>query len=138
MMAAATTAHASTKKSASPTWATLNQWGNREIKRGGIYGRGWGQASPKLKYLAERMIVMKFGKDSPALCYARRESGLNPAALSRTNDHHLFQLNYAAHHNAIDFNKLDTFALGYGIVKAWQMSSHGTDFGPWQGGSYSC
>lgn len=133
------TAQGGNKKPASPSWATLQQWADAEVKSGGIYGRDWGEASPKLKWISKQMILMKFGANGwRALCFAQRESGLNPAALSRTNDHHLFQLNWSAHHNTFDYERLDRYDVGYGIQAAFSLSRGGRDFSPWAGGTYSC
>lgn len=130
---------ASSKKQ--KTWATLAQDAQREVARGGIYGRSWGAVSPRLKQIATEMIYFKFGRGyagKKAWCYAYRESGLNPMALSRTNDHHLFQLNYAAHHHSIDFSRLDKPDVAYGVEAAYRMSHGGSNWSPWNGGSYSC
>lgn len=137
----ALTANIGTAQAKKPaTFATLNQWANTEIKNGGIYGRGWGQASPKLKFIVTQMIFIKFGDNwvgRKMLCYAHRESGLNPMALSRTNDHHVFQLNYSAHNGSFDFTRLDKPDVGYGITSAWRLY-RGAGFTPWAGGSHSC
>ena len=129
------------KTRANPTWATLDQRATKEIKHGGIYSRRWGAASPKLKAIVTQMILMKFGHGyigQKALCYAQRESGLNPLALSSTNDHHVFQLNWSAHHNTFDYARLDEPDVGYGIIAGWRLSKGGRDFSAWAGGSHSC
>lgn len=127
-------------KTVSPTWATMDQRASAEIKAGGVYSRGHGAASPKLKAIVTRMIYMRMGHGyhgKKMWCYANRESGLNPGALSPTNDHNVFQFNWSAHHNSLDFNKLDEPRVGYAIIAADRMFK-GAGYSPWAGGSHSC
>lgn len=128
------------KKIVNPTWATLQQWANKEIQNGGARSREWGDASPKLKYISKLMIYRAFGSGytgEKMLCYANRESGMNPWALSETGDHNLFQINYVAHHSYIDFNRLDKPDVGYGILAAKKLYNV-AGYSPWSGGKYSC
>jgi hypothetical protein len=127
--------------SRTPSWATLAQQAQREIKNGGVYSRRWGAASPKMKSIITSMIYSKFGHGyigKRMWCYANRESGLNPIALSSTGDHSTFQFNYYAHHNSLDFGRLDKPDVAYSIEAAYRMSGGGTKTSPWSGGSYSC
>lgn len=112
-----------------------------EAKTGGILGRGWGQATPRMKLLARKVIVDRFAPAgqyavNKALCYATRESGLNPGAVSRTGDHGLGQINYYAHHRTYDFARIYDPVYNAGVM--WAMSAGGTRWGPWAGGTHSC
>lgn len=116
------------------TWATWEQRAQKEIKAGGVYSHRHGAASPKLKYIIQQMIYMKFGHGYNGyhmMRCAARESGFNPFAISRTNDHGTLQINYAAHHRTFDFNKID-HSPGYGIIAAVRLFG-GSGFGPWYG-----
>lgn len=131
----------SAQASKEASWATLAQRADNEVRNGGVYSRRWGAASPKLKALVTTMIYKKFGhgyNGKRMWCYANRESGLNPWALSRTGDHHVFQFNHYAHHRTLDFNRLDKPDVAYGIIAAYRMSKGGTSVSPWAGGAYSC
>lgn len=120
------------------SWATLEQRANTLIALGAVHSTRHGDASPVLKYIETQMIYMKFGKDAPrAWCYANRESGLNPGAISSTDDHSLFQINRSAHSQQFDFARLDRPEVGYGITAAWRLY-RGAGWQPWAGGSYPC
>lgn len=133
LLAIAATANGKTSVN-SVSWATWEQRAQKEIKAGGIYSTRHASASPKLKYIVIQMIYMRFGHGYVGYHMYRcalRESGFNPGAISRTNDHGTFQINYAAHHDSFDFWKID-HSPGYGINAAWRLYQ-GAGFGPWYG-----
>jgi hypothetical protein len=108
-----------------------------EVRRGGIYGTCYGCASSRLKSLTAALIRQRFGVYAArALCFARRESGLNPGAISSTDDHGAFQINRPTH-GQFSYWLMD-HDPAYGVQAGWVVSDHGTNWGPWAGGRYTC
>ena len=70
-----------------------------------------------------------------AACIVGRESGWNPFAVSATGDHGLFQFNRLAH-PWLDMSRI--YEIRFNVRLAWRMSRHGTNWGPWSGGTYAC
>ena len=104
---------------------------------GGVYSHGYGAATARMKQLTASLIVQRFGASSSrALCFARRESGLNPVAVSATDDHGAFQVNRPTHPQ-FDYWRMD-HDPAYGVWAGWVVSSRGRDWSPWNGGSYAC
>lgn len=87
---------------------------------------------------AKKEIRRLWGKQAPrAFCIVGRESSWNPRAVSRTNDHGLFQLN--AIHARTFGPKL--WARRYDPVANVDMAYRlylADGFGPWRGGRWAC
>lgn len=86
---------------------------------------------------ARKEIRRLWGKQAPrAFCIVGRESHWNPRAVSRTNDHGLFQIN-AIHSRSMS----DLWARRYDPVvnvhMAWRLY-RGAGWHPWDGGAYAC
>ena len=112
-----------------------------EYAHGGVLSSRWGAATPRMKSLSRQLIAARFAPAGAyavqmALCYANRESGMNPGAVSSGGDHGLGQINWSAHHNTYDFSRMHDPVYNVGVM--WAMSAHGTRWGPWAGGSHSC
>lgn len=112
-----------------------------EYAHGGVLSSRWGAATPRMKSLSRQLIVARFASAGSyavqkALCYAQRESGMNPGAISSGGDHGLGQINWSAHHSTYDFGRIHDPVYNVGVM--WAMSARGTQWGPWAGGSYSC
>lgn len=121
-----------------PDLAKQARW---EYAHGGVLSSRWGAATPRMKSLSRQLIAARFAPAGAyavqmALCYAGRESGMNPGAISSGGDHGLGQINYSAHHRTYDFTRMLDPVYNVGVM--WAMSAHGTRWGPWRGGTYSC
>lgn len=104
---------------------------------GGITGSCYGCATPRMRGLVAQLIIKRFGSYAGrALCFARRESGLNPGAISASDDHGAFQVHRASYH-PFDYWRLDHDPV-YSVAIGWVVSDHGTNWGPWAGGRYAC
>lgn len=105
------------------------------------YNHAYGGGSARLKQVTAQLIRQVFRPAGPsavarALCFARRESGLNPVAISTSDDHGAFQVNRPTHPQ---FNYwLMDHDPAYGVEAGWSVSSRGRDWGPWAGGAYPC
>jgi hypothetical protein len=71
-----------------------------------------------------------------SLCVVNRESGGNPGAISRTDDHGLPQFNRPSH-PWIDYTRLKRDPP-YAVAIFVRMSRGGSYRSPWSGGHYSC
>lgn len=96
------------------------------------YSTCWGCASPQVKEAVRQYLMQTVGY--PLVACAYRESGYNPSAISRTNDHGVFQFNYAAHHGWIDFARLDRGDVYYNVMLAKKLY-HDSGLAPW---GYHC
>lgn len=119
---------------------TLDQQARHLANHGGIRSSRYGDASPQMKRLAWKLVVQTFrraGADSArrAVCIAGRESAWNPGAINSSSGAvGLFQ--FYGHPQWSSWRILHDPA--YAVRAAWQLSRHGRDFGPWEGGSYRC
>lgn len=112
-----------------------------EIRNGGIYGIGWGAASPRLKALCYEAVSRAFGSRAAWARYiVNRESGCNPAASNTTYSpcydwEHcqratgLAQL-IPAIHRWVDYNRC-LRDLRYSVWVFVRLSRGGTSTGPW-------
>lgn len=120
-----------------PPAQTLEAQAAYTAAHGGVTGTCYGCATGQMKTLVARLIAKRFGgAASRALCFARRESGLNPAAISRSDDHGAFQINRPTHPQ-FNYGRMQRDPA-YGVWAGWVVSDHGTDWGPWSGGAYAC
>jgi len=96
------------------------------------YATCWGCASPQVREAVRQYLLKTVGY--PLINCAYRESGYNPSAISRTNDHGVFQFNYSAHHGWIDFARLDRGDVYYNVYLAKKMYAD-SGLAPW---GYRC
>lgn len=116
-------------------------------RHGGITGTCNGCATPRMMSLAKALVIQKFIRRGSvvlrqALCYVRHESGFNPGALNRTYSDWRYQAAGLAQievrwHPEYVRAKLLTDPV-YAVNAFWRLSRGGRDWGPWQGGGYSC
>jgi membrane-bound lytic murein transglycosylase MltF len=87
---------------------------------------------------AKKEIRRLWGPQAPrAFCIVGRESSWNPRAVSRTNDHGLFQLNaiHARTYGRVWWaRRYDPVA---NVRMAWRLY-RGAGWSPWAGGAYRC
>lgn len=86
---------------------------------------------------ARQKIQKLWGPQAPrAYCIVKRESGWNPRAVSRTNDHGLFQIN-----GIHSYTMRDSWARRYdpvtNVLMAWRLY-RAAGWSPWAGGAYRC
>jgi hypothetical protein len=119
---------------ANTSLARQAQW---VASHGGIRSSRYGDSSPRLKVLVVRLIKQRFRWAADrAICFARRESGLNVGAISPSGDYSTFQIHRAPYH---PFNYARMLVdPAYSVWVGWVVSSHGRDWGPWAGGTRPC
>jgi hypothetical protein len=102
---------------------------------GGVTGSCWGCATPYMKRLSYELIDRAFSSSyrSWAHCIVNRESGYNPGAVSRTDDHGLPQFNRPSH-SWINYTKVKRDPP-YAVACFVRLSRGGSNQGPW---GYSC
>lgn len=120
---------------------SLTQQARQLAAHGGIRSSRYGDATPRLKALTAELIRRRFraagwGAVARALCIARRESGLNPGAVSSTQDYGVSQIHVAAHPEYSAYRL--TRDPVYSVNAFWRLSNHGRDWSPWNGGRYAC
>lgn len=116
-----------------------------EATHGGILSHtpeiSWGKATPHMKELTRALVYLKFKKAGAyvtrkALCIVHREAGDNPGAVSATEDYGPAQVNKPSHPK-YDYYRMINDPV-YGVNVFWQVSDHGKNFHPWDGGKYPC
>lgn len=110
-------------------------------------GVGHDCATPYMRNIVRELITRYFpaGENRDwALCVAGRESGMNPAAVSSTDDHGVGQLNRPSH-SWVDYNRIAFWHKGrwasdpvYSTQVFVRLSRHGANRSPWAGGAYHC
>jgi len=95
---------------------------SRKVAKRQVYGTCWGCASRYMRRLQEELILRYFPSwnEGLALCIAHRESGLNPHAISRTNDHGVAQLNRPTWDSRWNPRVLYAHPGGLGIATDWR------------------
>lgn len=117
---------------------TLEKQARIVARTGGIYSSRYGAASPYLKRLSRELVARAFPSwaERWAFCVVGRESGWNPGAISRTDDHGLAQINRPSH-RWVDYRRITADPV-YGVAVFVRLSDRGASRGPWGGGTYSC
>lgn len=118
---------------------TLEREARKVARTGGIVCSRHGCATPYMKRLSYELVARLFDSNNEAwaLCVVRRESGGNPGAVSRTDDHNLAQFNRPSWQHAYDFDLLAWDPV-YGARSFFNLSGGGRSRSPWNGGTYSC
>ncbi len=96
-----------------------------------------GSATASTVAQAKQEIRRLWGSQAPrAFCIVGRESSWNPRAVSRTNDHGLFQINaiHARTFGPMWARRYDPVA---NVDMAWRLYL-ADGFGPWRGGRWAC
>lgn len=98
-------------------------------------------ATTQMRRLSRELVAARFRPAGPAavriaVCVVGRESGFNPGARSTTGDHGLPQINYSAHRDTVDWQRI--YDPVYALDVMWTISRGGTSWTPWQGGRYPC
>lgn len=138
------------------TTGQLEREARKVALNGGIVchtpGVGAACATPYMRRLVRELVERRFRPDGPfaiawGLCIAGRESGFNPAAVSRTDDHGAGQLHRPAHpwvsygRIAWRTNVSPTGWAGdpvYSVAVFHRLSRGATNRGPWRGGAHPC
>jgi hypothetical protein len=114
---------------------------DREVQHGGIYGIGWGAASPLLKSLCYEALNRAFGANAGwARFVVNRESGCNPSAQNVTyaacSDWSTCQRATGlsqmipAIHRWVDYTRA-MHDLRYSVYVFFRLSNGGRSTGPW-------
>ena len=88
-------------------------------------------ASPQVKAAVRAYVYANAANPSCAVRIIERESGFNPSAISPWGDYGLFQFNYVAHKNWINFSRV-THDVVYAVQLYNRLSRGGTNFAPWR------
>ena len=120
------------------SYAQLDRAAQKEIARGGIYGIGWGAASPWLKSICYEMVERAFtpyGNQRWATYVVNRESGCNPGAVNTTYSSWSQRARCIAqlipyYHRWVDYGKCST-NMRYSIAVFVRLSKGGNSRGPW-------
>jgi hypothetical protein len=107
----------------------------RAAATGGIHSHRYGDATPWMRRLSRELVERAFtgSARSWALCVVNRESGFNPGAISRTDDHGLPQINRPSH-SWVNYGRI-TVDPPYAVAVMVKLSRHGHSRGAW---GYSC
>lgn len=88
---------------------------------------------------AKKEIRRLFGKDAPrAYCIVGRESSWQPRAVSRTNDHGLFQLNAPTWARFFGSQWRFVYDPVQNARMAYVIYRRAGGFSPWDGGRWAC
>ena len=114
---------------------TLERAAHRAVVHGRIRSTRWGDATPWLRRLSRELIERAFTGSSRswALCVVERESGFNPGAVSRTDDHGLPQINRPSH-SWVNYSRIVRDPV-YAVAVMVRLSDHGANRQPW---GWSC
>lgn len=115
--------------------ARLERAAHRAVVKGGVHSTRWADASPWLRRLSHELVERAFGETTRgwALCVVGRESGFNPGAVSRTDDHGLPQINRPSH-PWVNYARIVRDPV-YAVAVMVRLSDHGASRGPW---GWSC
>ena len=107
----------------------------RAAATGGIRSSRYADATPWMKRLSEELVERAFPRSarSMAFCIVNRESGWNPGAISRTDDHGLAQINRPSH-PWVSYGRITVDPV-YAVAVFVRLSDRGRDWGPW---GWSC
>jgi hypothetical protein len=134
------TGSATTKRIDAMTQKQLEAEARYVAVHGGVICTRWGCATPYMKRLSRELVYRQFrrtGTERWALCVVERESGFNPGAVSRTNDHGLAQFNAPSWSHLYDMRRLKRDPV-YAVKSFFRLSGGGRSTSPWRGGGYSC
>jgi len=111
--------------------AQLEHAAERAAATGGIRSHRYADATPWMKRLARELIERAFPRESRAwaLCVVGRESGFNPGAISRTDDHGLAQINRPSH-PWVNVRRLVVDPV-YAVAVMVTLSDGGANRSPW-------
>lgn len=113
----------------------LERAAHAAVHNGGIRSHRYGDASPWLRRLSRELVERAFTGSSRwwALCVVNRESGFNPGAISRTDDHGLPQINRPSH-PWVNYPRIIRDPV-YAVAVMVRLSERGQSRGPW---GWSC
>jgi len=111
--------------------ARLERAAERAASTGGIRSSRYADATPWMRRLARELVERAFprGSRQTALCIVDRESGFNPGAISRTDDHGLPQINRPSH-PWVNVRRIVVDPV-YAVAVMVRLSHRGRDWGPW-------